>query len=501
MKTTILNQIKFIVVLLLMFSCAEDSLLDNPPRSGITVDNFFQNDAQVLSVGASLYSTPWFYYNYRLHHTMGAYAGNVRVESGDYAGFKEMNVNSLNGILYEGYFSLWWVVANTNSLLDNLENRTGPGVTQAGMDRARGEALVTRAIAYFQIVRTWGAVPILEDIKLYETNELVPKNPVEDVYKFIIRDLEEAATLLPETRQSDGRASRQVANAYLSKVHLTLQNYDEALAKSEEVIQSGQFGLLPNYQDLYKEAFDNSEESIYALQWLACQGWGQGNSTQAWTAPFGAGITKVNDGWGAYKVPQDLIDAYEDGDERRYHTVMEENNFYPELKTTEGGYLHAINDPHFRKYIVGSPDETNVCRMETGNNTYMMRYAEVLLIHAEAILGNNVITSDGDALNSINMVRARAGLEPLTVITLDDILHERRIELVFEGVYWYDLARIDRQKAVQMLMGRNRGTIEIPFSLASVEDNDFLLPIPQVDVDKNPNLAPDVEPVPYDFNK
>ena len=96
--------------------------------------------------------------------------------------------------------------------------------------------------------------------------------------------------------------------------------------------------------------------------------------------------------------------------------------------------------------------------MRTGLNTYLMRYADVLLIHAEAILGSQASTSDPAALASFNAVRERAGLDPKNEITSNDIFHERQIEFVLEGDYWYDLARRNRAEALEIIANQERGT-------------------------------------------
>ncbi|REE01556.1 RagB/SusD family nutrient uptake outer membrane protein [Marinoscillum furvescens] len=496
------SKIRLITLVVLLMGCAEESFLDQPPRSNLTIDNFFNNDDQLLAAGAAMYHTPWFYYNYHLLACAGdIYAGNASSTGGSFAQFRNWNLNATNDFVHEGYFSLWWVVATANTVLDNLENRLGPDVTEEGVQRVKGEAMAMRAIAYFQLVQLFGDIPILDaNMEDYAANTLLPKNPVADVYQFIIQDLSAASEMLPSSRQENGRLSEQVANAFLAKVHLTLGNHNEALTLLDEVISSGQFALLPEYGNLYKEEFDNNSESVFALQWVACQGWGQGNTTQAWTAPFGENITTVGDGWGSYKPSQDLIDAYEEGDGRKYHTIMENGNYYPDLKSEEGGYTYNGTVPHFRKYVSGSPAEGNVCFMSTGNNTYLMRYADVLLMHAEAILGTNGVTTDAAALASFNQVRERAGLEAKTSITKADLLHERRVEFAYEGQYFFDLKRLmDKDRAKSILLAQQRGTIENPYQLASINDSQFILPIPQADVDKNPMLAPDEAPVPYDF--
>ena len=132
------------------------------------------------------------------------------------------------------------------------------------------------------------------------------------------------------------------------------------------------------------------------------------------------------------------------------------------------------------------------------NNTYVMRYADLLLIHAEAILGDAASTSDAQALSSLNAVRNRAGLGNKVSFTKDEILHERRVELAYEGEYWFDLCRIPRAKAIAMVQAQNRGDKNFAVYLTGVTESDFVLPYPSGEVIKNPMLSQ--PPVPYNFN-
>jgi starch-binding outer membrane protein, SusD/RagB family len=149
-----------------------------------------------------------------------------------------------------------------------------------------------------------------------------------------------------------------------------------------------------------------------------------------------------------------------------------------------------------KKYVVGSPagNKNKGGFMRTYINTNMMRFAEVYLIAAEAIMGNAKNTSNQKAIDYFNMVRKRAGLsERSSSITDDDILKERRIEMVFEGDYWYDLCRIDRGKATDIISKQERGTNGSGSTIYSLKvtpkDEDFLFKIPAAEIITNPKLA------------
>ncbi|WP_282037713.1 RagB/SusD family nutrient uptake outer membrane protein [Saccharicrinis aurantiacus] len=517
------NKILGILMLLFITTACSDSFLEIAPEDRLTTDNYYNDDTQMLTGGASLYNRPWFLFNEKFVICLDVYAGNASGDYVDIAQFNKFAVFAANQFTTEGYQSLFSVIAYSNSLLDIVENKAGPAVTTEVKEWSRGEGLFMRSLAYFYLVRTFGAVPILEDINQYGTDVVVRKNNVEDIYTLIKRDLAEAAQLLP-IKWSDanlGRATKGATHGLLAEVYLTLGEYAKAKEHADLVINSGLYSLMPEYSDNFQPKNgvtpDNNNESVFELQWVSPpqgQHWYYTNTHQAYLAAASK-LTGVGDGWATFIPCLDFIRAYEEGDLRRQPTIMEKGNFYPELVTKEGGFLveNALTNNYagYRKYVVGSPEEwPSVNFMNTDVNTHIMRYAEVLLIRAEAILGTATSTTDAIALGDINKVRARAGLPALTEITLDDILQERRMELAIEsGDRWFDLARIDRAKAIEILSNTDRayladrndpesgsadgGRFVVP------KESDFLLPLPQVETDINPLLLD--EAVPYDFNK
>ena len=136
-----------------------------------------------------------------------------------------------------------------------------------------------------------------------------------------------------------------------------------------------------------------------------------------------------------------------------------------------------------------------VLGMNTGINTMILRYADVLLIYAESVLGSNASTNDAEALKAFNKVRGRAGLSAKTSLTMDDILQERRVEFAFEGEYWFDIQRQGFEKAKQIVMAQNRGTATSPYYVTTFTESMMHLPIPSGEILQDPELAKD--PVPY----
>jgi hypothetical protein len=170
-----------------------------------------------------------------------------------------------------------------------------------------------------------------------------------------------------------------------------------------------------------------------------------------------------------------------------------------------------------KKYVVGRPIDNDGKVLQQGNEmqTYMLRLAEVYLIYAEAVLGNNA-SDNGEALAAVNVVRGRAGLDPLSSVTWDDIFNERHLELAMEGQMWYDFVRLhyyNPDKAEALLSDQERGFFTITpddeeeasewtFDLTesrkvNVTSGNFLLPIPERELSMAPNLKK--TPVPYPF--
>jgi hypothetical protein len=212
-----------------------------------------------------------------------------------------------------------------------------------------------------------------------------------------------------------------------------------------------------------------------------------------------------------YYNPQDEI--------RRKATFMARGDFYPEINSANGGYTQDYDDRcHVKKGVVGSTTDTGgkSGRMNSALNSYMLRLAEVYLIYAEAILGNQASTADPDALLYFNKVRRRAQMPELGSITFNDIFYERRVELAMEGQFWYDLVRrayykqqevlnfIDTQERTQFYT-YDRVTHTCTASTSDSREVDtatpsrMLLPYPESEVIQNSLLKE--APVPYSFTE
>jgi starch-binding outer membrane protein, SusD/RagB family len=548
------NPIALLAALCTMASGCSKSFSNRPPVDAITVDNFYQNNSQVQASTNILYSVPWFGYQTKVGWSITElYGGNGRTYSGDVVNFGNFSVTNVNFEIQAAWNALFTEVAQANALINTLPGKVSPSVDTAVVHNALGEAHFWRAMAYFHLVRIFGPVPIIENYSKYITNYQVNTNPIPDLYKFITNDLKFAEANLAHlirsgSSVSQGRVSSGSASAVLAKVYLYMQDYADAQAEAQKVINSGEFQLYgvgvagKTFSDLFLTANNNNEESVVALQWSGGAPYGQGNATQAAWA-YNGQITGFSDGYGQLGPTFSLFDEFDTLNDKRFRaTIMMPGSHYSSIDAATGGYTLPANassqgtsmEP--KKYVVGTAaDNGGVGAAQSmGNNTYLMRYSEVYLILAEAIMAGAQKSTDPNALAAINIVRSRAGLSPLDSIrrgyttpnnalayyaypggapqTLyrDDILVERRRELALENDYWYDLARLDGYNVTHhpiaelIISQQDRGTGggtatsgRYGNGFLTITDNQFLLPIPATETSADPLLLQ--PPQPYHF--
>ena len=530
----------------ILTGCSKD-YFERVPGTSVTTGSYYQTDAQLMAATAPLYGTPWFGFNNKCGWAMTEITGgNMRTWSSDISMFGSLPVSNANTEERTLWNSPFTVVAQCNALINNIAAANTSGVTPAALNNALGEAHLMRGVAYFYLVRTFGNVPLIENTSDFLDNfDSVPTRSIPDVYKFIVRDLKFAEANCTANVAATGHGSSGSASAMLAKVYLYMQNYDSARIEAEKVINSGEFSLMDNFGDLFVGNNNNNKESILAMQWISNGGYDYGNSIQASWA-YSNAITQTGDGYGSAAPTIDLVKAFEKegGDTiRRHFTIMLPGEHYSELNVSNGGYTLPLTassqgtQAQAKKYVIGAPSDPNNTLYGTaaqagGNNTYIMRYADVLLIEAEAILGQqakpatgkgidtSASTSDATAVKYYNMVRKRAGAGQVKSFTYRDLLGERRLEFALEMDYWFDLGRVDGFKATTTSNGvqsashpvgraliaqQERGTYANAYpdksvlysSKVTVADNEFYFLVPANEATSDPKLLQ--APVPYDF--
>lgn len=526
-KTVNISKLLSATALFLTLNSCQEDFTNKPPEDGISLDAFYSTNEQVTSATNGMYSRTWFQFaNKFMWAVTEVGSGNSYTGSSDVNAMRTFAINGSDPELVNGWSAMWANIAQANAIINFLESRVGPGVDEDVLQNTIGQAHFMRATAYFYLVRLWGAVPIIENNLDYTADPAINTNRVEDIYTLIERDyLAASQKLFSKTRGANyadnARVSKGSAKAMLAKVYLYEKKYAEAKTMASEVIASGEFKLfggsaLPGkrFYDLFTYGNNNNEESIFALQWKGDGKYGSANNCNTQFGISTGNVSTSNASYGGVFAPsQDLMAAYTLGDLRRKATIMLPGDTYPDVRVAlPGSTFGTLTVPAadqiggqnagaaIKKYCIGIVNGTATGPIDNwammDNVTYIMRYADLLLVHAEATLGTSASTSDAAALTSFNAVRTRAGLNPLASINLDDILKERRLELAFEGDYWFDLGRIPRSKAIAIMAAQNRGNREVA-EYFTPENGDFLLPYPDNDVAKNPKLVQ--EPVPYNF--
>lgn len=335
-------------------------------------------------------------------------------------------------------------------------------------DQLTGEATFLRALMYFRLAQLFGGLPIIDQTpdpqSEEDINSTLIRTSLENTYEFIRSDLATAATLLPEKSEYSsedlGRATRGAALTLLAKVNLYAENWTEARDNAQEVIESGEYSLQPEFIDIFKQTFENGTESIFEIQGRGTDpqdGGGHYHFTQGARGPGGWG-------WGFNEPSEDLINSYEDEDERLEGTVIFRGTTLYDGRPVDP---EAVNPTYnYKAYIAQefTPEEKNVP---------LLRYGELLLIHAEAAVQAGDI---GSGQVSLDILRARAGLDPIPA-TIENIYLERRREMALENDRIHDLRRTGRAEQVLNAAG-------IPFQTGVHE----FYPIPQQQVDISNNL-------------
>ena len=482
-KRTIMKKSIFFIagagLMLMAYACKKQ--LEEKPYSFLIPKNYYLNatDAQtalngVLSVfqqQTSYQRTVWLIGELPADNLVGTSTS------------ERLELNRFTWTPANSEITNWWktsyqAISRANDLLQNVPNIN---MDTTARNNILGNARFLRAMAYFDLVRNFGDVPlVLRPITTAEDTLLFPsRTPAADIYKTIIDDLKFAeANCLAENKipaASKGMVSKGAAAALLGKVYLQrastpyadAQDNQNALAALNRVINSKVYSLVANYSDVFDNAKKNGPEHIFSIQF----GPGNNGATSniilrmfypaqlGGAAPFTVDTTFFKTGYAA----EDSI--------RKNWNMADKADTAKNLPP----FVYKYRDPG---YVKGS-NNSNV-------NWIVLRYADVLLMQSEAL--NNINPADATKFTGVNAVRTRAGLKdpaqqlnftntPSKDDFIDSLVKDRARELFVEGHRKYDLIRLGRYKQVMATLGY------------TVPDFRFLLPIPQTERDVNKNLG------------
>jgi len=466
------------LLLCILVSC-DDSFLDKKPLGQLTSDNFFKTEEHAVWATNAIYN---HLRDWEVH--VFSYIGMTDIVSDDSdKGSTASDANFLRELdefsfdagniacdaVWQGYYK---GIYRANLVIANL-----PAIDMDENLKVRliGEAKFLRAYFYFNLVRWFGDLPLIT-APLSQDEYKQSRVSQDAVYEQIIADLEAAIAQLPtkaEYASADlGRATQGAAMGLLAKVYLTRGNYELAAQFSLSLIQRASYSLFPNYVKLFSEEGENASESLFEVQTTALETGGGGSQYNEVQGVRGV----PNLGWGFNRPSDDLVEAYEFNDPRREATILYVGELLPDGSEVVQDNPNIFNERYNQKAWVPRHAGGN----GNGNgNIRILRYADVLLIAAEAL---NELNRMDEALIFINLVRERArGGNPfaLPAISSTDtdelrtlIWKERRVELAMEQGRWFDLVRQNRVSSVMQALGKN-------FVVGKHE----LFPIPQSEID------------------
>ena len=469
----------------LFVSCKED-FLDQDYENGLIASNFFTRPEHADKALTAVYDVLGFEGQYLLaRQTLGsASADDISNLHGDQArvglGLIEVdlyNWHASSRYIMDHWYSSYKGIGRANQLLTNIDNIVG--LDPSVLNEYKAEAKTLRALFYYNLVTAYGTAPlILKPITLEESREITNSTEAELLAQ-IIKDFSEAATILPAVASQTGRVTSGFANAMLAKTYLWTKEYDKALVAANKVTG---YSLEANYMDLFDGTAEDSPEKLLDLMNVS------GSPTENIWETESSEVNRIHltgplFSWSQSNQPaRPFIDNFfEAGDIRLTDAILDKQNG-DQYDLNGDGVLDpnsSIPDnypvlAHNLKWVRKGADLTSGAVWSGGLqdvNVNIMRYAEVLLIQAEALNEDNKTT---EALVPLNRVRVRAGLPPIASASQDQlrdiILHENGAEFCFEGHRFFDLKRANKLDEVLSPLGWISGKMEV-------------FPIPQSEID------------------
>lgn len=484
----------------ILSSCDID--LNQQPISKATSETYFQTLNDFTQGLNAVYSSSRGYpdrlMNLSETRSDNLYAisdGGVRDWEGINSFHKTLDANPY---VTEAWQSNYTGIFRVNNFLEQLQAKGESVITDAEMRRQmEGEARFLRAFYYFDLLRYFGPVPLIDRVVDAPEAKLIPRSPVNDAYAFVIEDLNLAIDYLPEKSKyvekiDKGRANQEAAKMLLGLVYMTRSGPDlgidgpginsgewtKALSLFDEIIASNEYSLLDSYSSIFDYSNEHNKEVIFNIEYAT-----GATPVVGGTFPW----VLVPDTWFQSKgfatqggltirpVSTDFMDQIGQDDIRRAFSIQE-------------GYVNgpvAENRPFVKKFVDLSNVPTS-SRMDWPINYIVFRYTDLLLLKAECILNGAPGTASEDVDAVVNQIRHRAGItEDLVGVTKEQLLQERRREFLGEGLRWFDLIRSGK---VQETMSTWIQAEDGGRQMQSFNINFVLYPVPQSEFNKSPGL-------------
>jgi hypothetical protein len=366
---------------------------------------------------------------------------------------KEFKGTATNTISYNRWREFYVGIFRANLVIVNV-----PGIDMdtKRRDRIVAEAKFLRAYFYFQLVKTFGGVPLVTH-PLSPSEYCQPRAEITACWAQIEKDLIDAANDLPEKSEYSsadmGRATKGAANALLAKAYIFQEKWGEAMTRAAAVIDSKEYDLEPNYSDIFKLSHQNGIESVFEVQhlYLPTSTYGDANEGQETSIYQGSRKATYFTGWGFDCPTEDFKNEFEPNDPRLKATIVQPGDILYENTSAQQKADNSMSPTGYaaRKYMLEYMGSTVPGISNSPANWRVIRFADVLLFHAEAANESGDSTA---ALKSLNRVRKRVSMPEVTITNQDSlrhaIYHERRVELGLEGHRFYDLVRQGRAAKV-----------------------------------------------------
>lgn len=475
------NRIFILLVIISVLSACSEEFLQLAPKSEGTSEITYKTDKDFNDavIGAYREFQDVYMYFWYFSEIPGEDVRQDALRSQDIVRIDNFAVDVNDALIFNVWRDNYQVIERVNTILSKIEEVDVSAI--ANKDQYVGEAKFLRALAYFNLVRVFGKVPLVSaPVKIVDALK-TPRTDVNTIYNtLIIPDLQDADAKLPETYSTSnvGRATKGAAKSVLGKVYLTTHDFVKAESKLKEVTTMG-YSLLDNFEDLFDFSNEHNSEYIFDIEYVS----GNIGLGSTFTRDFLVETQDVGafrkiltaslniqgpESGGRCTPSSDFINLFESGDLRQYRTatrgVYSPNGYIQEgefMEIPQTAALKAITLKYAAPIV-----------SDGYTNWRITRYADVLLMLAEAMNENSKTT---EALSYLNQVRTRAGLSGYSGLSQsearDNIYKERRIEMFMEGCggRWFDLLRTGRAMQVCGPLGMNANETVFPIPQAEVE--------------------------------
>jgi hypothetical protein len=532
-KTTMKFKLYFIVILVLaILNSCSDEFITSDLYGTEDLDNYFTSEEECesfvngLYVGFAHWESWWKNYLRLTNQTAtdDAWMGNLQQDNSDYYAFAFYTITASNtpDALYNFYYYKYQNISSANIAIANIPSS---GIDEDAQDLLIGQAKFFRAFSYWELVQNFGDVVLFTDPVGTEDLD-VDRTDKTEVYEQIVTDLKEAAQVLPKEWDSEntGRVTSWACKALLARTYLFMEDYENAYAYADSVINMGSYSLEPDFVDIWSCYNHNGVESIFEIQTSSDQTYAVGAYTPVVVNGRGEiwdddETDKAMDGWGWCVPTSNLESAYkEEGDSIRLKSTI--------IRLGDSVYGDSIDNPDYQY----DPDYNKSCR--TWRKYYvpiairqsltnvagyvpldmiLLRLGEMYLTRSEA---SYHLGYESQALADINTLRARVDLDGKSGLSGDDLLYaiwkERRMEMASEGLRLYDLRRqidpVENKARIAVIMGDNGTFVQYNASSTDYYENlhtsesqtegaeftegkNELWPIPQSEIDRSSTLS------------